>query len=110
MESEASIEDFEKMEIRIGEIKEADKIEGSEKLLRLQVDFGDFQRQCIAGIQKHYSPDELVGRRFAFVTNLKPRKMMGLESQCMFLAASDAEGRLSGLNPEKEVSLGSRIH
>jgi len=82
-----SIDDFKKVEIRIGEIKSAEKIEGSDKLLKLTVNFGTEERQVLSGIAAYF-PDlaALVGKKCPFVTNLEPRKMMGLESQAMILA------------------------
>jgi methionyl-tRNA synthetase len=82
-----SIDDFKKVEIRIGEIKTAEKIEGSDKLLKLLVNFGSEDRQVLSGIAAYFpDPAELVGRKCPFVTNLAPRMMMGLESQAMILA------------------------
>lgn len=82
-----SIDDFKKVEIKIGEIKSAEKIEGSEKLLKLQVNFGSEDRQVLSGIAAHFpNPQDLVGKKCPFVTNLAPRMMMGLESQAMILA------------------------
>jgi len=82
-----SIDDFKKVEIRVGEIRSAEPVEGSEKLLRLMVDFGSEVRQVVSGIAKYFaSPQDLVGVRCAFVTNLEPRMLMGLESQAMILA------------------------
>jgi methionyl-tRNA synthetase len=87
MDEYISIDDFKKVEIRIGEIKSAEKIEGSEKLLRFQVNFGDHERQVLSGIAAYFpEPEKLVGKRCPFVTNLAPRVMMGLESQAMILA------------------------
>ncbi len=87
-----SIEDFKKVEIKIGEIKSAEKIEGSEKLLKLKVFFGTEERQVLSGIAAYFSdPAALVGKRYPFVTNLAPRMMMGLESQAMILAAGGEE-------------------
>jgi methionyl-tRNA synthetase len=90
-----SIDEFKKVEIRIGEIMSAEPVEGSEKLLKLKVNFGptsddsntNEERQVVSGIAKYF-PDlsDLVGKRCAFVTNLEPRKLMGLESQAMILA------------------------
>jgi len=83
-----SIDDFKKVEIRVGEIVSAESIEGSEKLLKLNVNFGDEQRQVLSGIAKFFAaPQELVGKRCLFVTNLAPRQMMGLESRAMIMAA-----------------------
>lgn len=82
-----SIDDFKKVEIRIGEIKSAEPIEGSEKLLKLLVNFGSEDRQVLSGIAAHFpNPADLVGKKCPFVTNLAPRMMMGLESQAMILA------------------------
>jgi methionyl-tRNA synthetase len=97
-----SIDEFKKVEIRIGEITSAEPVDGSEKLLRLMVNFGDEDRQVVSGIAKFF-PDHasLVGKRCAFATNLEPRKLMGLESQAMILACGgdpivDAEGTETG--------------
>ena len=82
-----SIDDFKKVEIRIGEIMSAEKIEGSDKLLKLKVNFGSEDRQVLSGIAAHFpNPEDLVGKKCPFVTNLAPRTMMGLESQAMILA------------------------
>jgi len=82
-----SIDDFKKVEIKIGEIKSAERIEGSDKLLKLIVNFGDHERQVLSGIAAYFpDPAELVGKRCPFATNLAPRTMMGLESQAMILA------------------------
>jgi methionyl-tRNA synthetase len=87
MSEPISIDDFKKVEIRIGEIKSAEKIEGSDKLLKLVVDFGTERRQVLAGIAAYFpDPAQLVGMKCPFVTNLAPRMMMGLESQAMILA------------------------
>ncbi len=108
--------DFEKVELRVAKILSAERVEGSEKLLKLQVDAGDKDsaglpavRQVIAGIGKVYDPANLAGREIAIVANLEPRKLMGLESQGMLLAASDESGPVF-LMPEREVPPGSPIH
>jgi methionyl-tRNA synthetase len=82
------IEDFAKVELRVGVIKSAERIQGADKLLKLLVDIGDEVRQVLAGIALAYTPEELVGRKVVVVTNLAPRKMRGLESNGMLLAAS----------------------
>ncbi len=88
-----SIDDFKKVEIRVGEILSAEKIEKSDKLLKLRVNFGEFgERQVLSGIAAYYpEPSVLVGKRVPFVTNLAPRMMMGLESQAMILATGGTE-------------------
>jgi len=100
-------DDFAKVDLRVAVIKEAEKVEKSKKLLRLIVDAGEAEpRQILAGISEHYAPEDLIGRRVVIVANLKPRKLMGLESQGMVLAASDDNG-LSVLGVDKDVEPGS---
>ncbi len=87
MSETISIDEFGKVEITIGEIMSAERIEGSDKLLKLKVNFGTEERQVLSGISAYFpDPQELVGKRVAFATNLAPRMMMGLESQAMILA------------------------
>ncbi len=89
----ATIEDFSKIEMKIGKILSVEDIEGSEKLLKLSVSFGEENsRQVLSGIKKYFPDSQtLVGKKCVFVTNLEPRQMMGLESQAMLLAASTDE-------------------
>jgi len=109
-------EDFQKIDLRVAKIIKAEKIEGSEKLLKLIVDLGNDPstgsgqgiRQIIAGIAKFYQPEGLVGKEIIVVANLEPKKLMGLESQGMLLAA-DNNGEPIILIPEKEVPLGTKI-
>jgi methionyl-tRNA synthetase len=82
------IEDFAKVELRVGVVKSAERIQGADKLLKLMVDIGDEVRQVLAGIALSYAPEDLVGRKVVIVANLAPRKMRGLESNGMLLAAS----------------------
>ena len=106
---EVTYEDFAKLEFKVGEIKSAEEVENSEKLLKLTVNFGSEERQVVSGIKKFYSPDEILGKKFVFITNLAPRKIMGLESQAMILAAEDEEGRIVALQPEKDIAAGSGV-
>lgn len=85
------IDDFAKVELRVGEVKTAERIPKADKLLKLTVDIGTEVRQILAGIAEYYEPESLVGRKIVIVANLKPRKMRGLESQGMLLAASVGE-------------------
>ncbi len=103
-----TLNDFEKVELKIGKVLNAERIKGSNKLIRLEVDTGE-KRQLVAGIGKSYSPEELVGKRIVVVTNLKPVKLMGVESQGMLLAATDSDDNVSLLMPDKDVKEGSRI-
>jgi methionyl-tRNA synthetase len=86
-----SIDDFTKIDLRVGKILFAERVPKSSKLLKLQVDLGTETRQILAGIGTKYEPEALIGRLVAVVTNLKPAKLMGLESQGMILAAGDKE-------------------
>lgn len=104
---EASFEDFKKIDIRIGKILSAEKLENSDKLLKLQVDFGREERQIIAGIGKFYQPEDLAGKKCPFVFNLETKVINEMESQGMILAA-DSNGPVL-LHPGKEVEPGSIV-
>jgi len=106
-----SIEDFTKVEMRVGQIKTAERIVGADKLLKLTVDIGTEIRQICAGIAQFYDPEKLVGRKVAVVVNLAPRKLRGVESNGMVIAAAvGPEGRpvLAGF-PDEDVEIGSRL-
>lgn len=103
-----TIEEFRQVDLRVGKILSAERVEGSPKLIKLQVDIGE-PRQLVAGIGKAYTPEELVGREIIIVANLEPRTMMGFESQGMLLAAHGDDGVPFLLMPDKEVSPGSKI-
>ncbi len=103
-----TIEDFAKIEIKIGKVLDAKRVEGSNKLIVMKVDTGE-ERQIVAGIGRAYAPEELIGKKIVVVTNLKPAKLMGVESQGMLLAASDDEGRLSIVIPEKQIKEGAQV-
>jgi len=103
-----SFKDFQKIELKVAKIIEAEKIERSEKLLKLIVDLGDEKRQLVAGIAKYYRPEDLIGKEIVIVSNLEPKKLMGIESQGMILAAN-VDGEPVILIPEKEVPPGTKI-
>lgn len=103
-----SIEDFAKVQLKIGRVLFAERVPKSNKLIRLQVDTGE-TRQVVAGIGQAYAPEDLIGKSIVVVTNLKPAKLMGVESQGMLLAATDSDGVLSILIPEKNVKGGAKI-
>lgn len=122
---EISIDDFAKLEIKIGTITAAEKIEGADRLLKLTIEFGmdsgsgagmTETRTIVSGIAKHYQPEEIIGKQVPVVMNLAPRKLKGVESQGMVLFAIDetlVDG-ISGhktvmLNPQKEVPPGSSV-
>ena len=105
-----TIDDFMNVKLRTATIVSAEPVEKSKKLLKLQVSLGTEQRQVLAGIAQHYSPDELVGRMVVVVANLKPAKLMGMESQGMILAASNADGTLTLVTPmDASVGPGAEV-
>ena len=107
--AEITIEQLSKIELRIGTVREAEQVEGSEKLLKLQVDFGSETRQIVSGIAKAYDPEMIIGKQAVFVTNLPPRTIMGLESNGMILAADGVEG-LTIVGPDMPAPPGSSLH
>lgn len=102
------IEEFRKIKLVVAEIKEASKVENTDKLLRLKIDIGTEERVLVAGVAQNYKPEELVGRKIIVVANLKPAKIRGVESQGMMLAAED-NGTISILSLDKPVKNGSII-
>ena len=106
---EIPFEDFKKLDLRVGKITEANQIPGSRNLIRMIVDFETEQRQAVAGLLQWYKPQDLVGKKCVFIINLQRRRMMGVESQCMVLAAEDSKGNVVVLQPEKDIAEGSRI-
>ena len=103
-----SFEEFGSLDIRIGEIKTAEHIKGSDKLLKLLVDIGEETRQVVAGIAKGYSPEDLVGMQVVVLANLMPAKLFGIESQAMLLAA-DSAGKAVLLQPRESVETGTKV-
>ena len=103
-----TVDDFKNVELKVAKVLSAEPIEGSEKLLKLQIDLGSEQRQILSGIAKWYKPADLVGRQIVIISNLQPRMMMGLESNGMVLAAGDGEV-VSLLAPDKELPPGSLV-
>ena len=106
---EVSFEEFKKLDIRVGRVKDVQDIEGSKNLIKLIVDFGNEERHAVAGLKNHYSKEDFIGKKFVFVLNLERKKFMGVESQCMILAADDGNGKVVLLQPEKDVEVGSKI-
>lgn len=107
---ELDFADFMNVSLKVARIIEAEPIEGSEKLMKLQVTIGEESRQIVAGIKKKYTPSDLIGRQVVVVANLKPAKLMGEISQGMILAADDADGEAILLQPESEAPEGANVH
>lgn len=103
-----NMSEFARIDVRIGKIMGAERIKGSKKLIKLDVDVGSEQRQLVAGIAEEYTPEELIGKLVPILANLKPAKLMGVESRGMILAV-DVGGKPILLHPDKEVPAGSSV-
>lgn len=108
MSDQIIFEDFKKVEIRIGKITAAEKVADADRLLKLQVDFGEFQRQIISGIAESFTPEEMIGKTLPFIINLEYRKFKGEESQGMLMAI-DAGDKTVLLEPASEVPAGTEV-
>jgi methionine--tRNA ligase beta chain len=104
-----NIDEFRKIELKVGVVKSAEAHPNADKLLVLKVDLGSEERQIVAGIRAHYQPEELIGKQVVVVANLETATLRGLESQGMVLAASSDDGRVVILTPEKTVNRGAKI-
>lgn len=104
----ANIDDFQKLSIKIGTIRKAEAVEGSSKLLKLDIDLGHEKRQILAGIGEKYDPKDLKGKQIPILANLDSRMMMGLESQGMILAA-DVDGEPVLLHPDTKIANGTSV-
>ncbi len=103
-----TFEEFKKVEIRIGKITNVEKVTDTDKLLKLQVDFGDFQRQIVSAVAESFTPEELVGKKLPFIVNLEYRKFKEEESQGMLMAI-DADEKTVLLEPIKDVKEGTLV-
>ena len=106
---EISFDDFMKVQLRVGEIIACEPVPKSNKLLKETVKFGDEVRTIVSGIAKHYKPEEMVGKKVVFVTNLAPRKVCGILSEGMIMAAEDEDGTLSLIVPDKDIKSGANL-
>lgn len=110
-DEEIDIDTFAKIKLRTATIESVEAVPKSKKLYRIQLDVGDLgKRQIVSGIAQHYTPEQLVGRQIVIVANLKPAKLMGVDSQGMLLAAStEGDGTLALLTPDKPIATGARV-
>jgi len=106
---EIVFDDFAKIDLKVGKIVAAEKVEKADKLLKLQVDLGFETRTIVSGIAMHFAPEAIVGKQVTVVCNLAPRKMRGIESNGMILMAEDADGKLHFINPEDNINPGSGV-
>ena len=111
VDDEIDIDLFAKIKLRTATIESVEAVPKSKKLYCIQLDVGELgKRQIVSGIAQHYTPEQLVGRQIVIVANLKPAKLMGVESRGMLLAAStEGDGTLALLSPDKEIAAGSRV-
>lgn len=104
-----SIDDFRNLELRVATITAVSPHPNADRLLVLQIDLGSEQRQLVAGIRAHYQPKDLVGKQIIVVANLQPATLRGVQSQGMLLAASDDQGRLAIVSPERPIANGASV-
>jgi methionyl-tRNA synthetase len=109
LKSEITIDDFAKIDLKVGTILSAEKVEKADKLLNLQIDLGFEKRTILSGIAQHFSPEEIIGKQVIVVANLASRKMRGIESNGMILMAEDKEGKLYFVKPESVIENGSGV-
>ena len=107
--AEITYDDFAKMDLRVGTIISAEKVEKADKLLKLQLNMGDHERIVVSGIAMHFKPEDIVGKQVTVVANLAPRKMRGIGSQGMILMAQNADGRLIFVSPLETADNGSEV-
>jgi len=109
LKSEIVFDDFAKIDLKVGTILSAEKVEKADKLLKLEVDLGFEKRTIVSGIALHFKPEDIVGKQVTVVVNLAPRKMRGIESNGMILMAEDGEGKLHFIKPETVINAGAGV-
>jgi methionyl-tRNA synthetase len=102
-------DDFDKIDLRVGKVLEAERVPKADKLLKLIVDLGFEKRTILSGIAEYYKPEELIGKNVTVVANLAPRKIRGIESQGMLLMAGNDFGKLYSVGPEQDIEPGSAV-
>ena len=109
LKSEIVFDDFAKIDLKVGTILAAEKVEKADKLLKLEVDLGFEKRTIVSGIALHFTAEDIIGKQVVVVANLAPRKMRGIESQGMILMAEDKSGKLHFVNPDSVIDAGSGV-
>jgi methionyl-tRNA synthetase len=109
LKSKIEYDDFSKLDLRVGTVVTAEKVEKADKLLKLEIDLGYEKRIVVSGIALHFKPEEIIGRQVVVVANLAPRKMRGIESNGMILMAEDEGGKLKFINPDEQTKNGSAV-
>lgn len=109
VQPEIAFDDFAKIDLKVGTVTSAVKVEKADKLLKLEIDLGFEKRTVVSGIAQHFKPEDIIGKQVTVVANLAPRKMRGIESKGMILMAEDADGKLVFVNPNQTVANGSEV-
>jgi len=104
-----SFGDFEKLEMKVAKVESVEKVPGTDKLYKMVVDTGE-KRTIVAGVADQYTPEDLIGKSIVVLTNLEPRKIRGIESNGMLLAAVDSAGKISIIAPMREIAPGTGVH
>ena len=106
---EINLEDFQNIDLRVGEVVKAERVEGTKALLALRVNLGEEERTLVAGLANYYTPEELMGKKIVVLTNLKPANIRGIKSEGMLLAADDGKGAVSILTVDRDIAPGSKV-
>lgn len=104
-----SFDEFQELDIRIGEIKEVEDIEGSDKLFKMQIDVGGETKQSVGGFKQYFSTEDLEGKKVPVLVNLEPSELMGVKSECMVLAGVVGDDEPVLLNPERDLDAGTEV-
>ncbi|MCL7385523.1 MAG: methionine--tRNA ligase [Thaumarchaeota archaeon] len=107
--SQVDISEFKRFDFRVGLVEHAERVAGTDKLIKLIVNFGSFKKRAITGLGHIYEPEHFVGKKFVFLVNLKPKMVRGEVSECMILAAAESEEVIAPIIPERDVKVGSQV-
>lgn len=107
--SEINLAEFQKIELRVGEIMQVERLEGTKALLVLRVNLGEEERTLVAGLAPYYRPEEMLGKKVVVLTNLEPAVIRGVKSEGMLLAADDGQGKVSLLTVDRDIAPGSKV-
>ena len=110
MNQEYTVEEFWNFDLKVGKVFEAEKVAGAQKLIKLIVDFGDEKRTIVTGIADQHEPSELAGKKMVFITNLKPKKVFGIESKGMLLLAEDHNKQTYLITADDNIPIGSKFY
>ncbi|MEM2910236.1 MAG: methionine--tRNA ligase [Nitrososphaerota archaeon] len=107
--SQVDISEFRRLDLKVGLVEHAERVVGTDRLIKLLVNFGQFKKKSITALGHLYGPEHFVGKKFVFLVNLKPRVVRGEASECMILAATESEDVIAPVVPEKDVKAGSQV-